>query len=117
MRIGERSELHTVRIDQFGVGLVEPRVFQRLAVQERPGIRRGQRYLDRMRIDLGGETNRLLDRFLGLAGKAENEGPVDRDPELAAILGKAAGDVDPHPLFDVVEDLLVARLVADQQQP
>src|SRR5438067_4710467 len=35
MRIGERSELHPMRVDQLGVSLVEPGVFQRLAVQER----------------------------------------------------------------------------------
>ena len=37
-------------------------------------------------------------------------------PELVAVLGEAPRDVDPHALLDVVQDLLVARLVADQQQ-
>ena len=42
---------------------------------------------------------------------------MDRDAELVAVLGEAARDVDPHALLDVVEDLLVAGFVADQQQP
>ncbi len=42
---------------------------------------------------------------------------MDRDPEFVAILGKPPRDVDAHPLLDVVEDLLVAGLVADEQQP
>src|SRR5438874_3835263 len=96
---------------------VEPAVFDRLAMQLRAGIGSGKGDLDRVRIDLGGKSDRLLDRFFGLAGKTENKGSVDRDPELAAVLGKAPGDVDPHPLLDVIEDLLVPRFVADEQQP
>ena len=34
-----------------------------------------------------------------------------------AILGEALGDVDPHALLDIVQDLLIAALVADEQQP
>src|SRR6202142_2981181 len=42
---------------------------------------------------------------------------MDPDAELAAILGEPLGDIDPHALLDVVEDLLVAALIADQQEP
>ena len=38
------------------------------------------------------------------------------DAELAAVLGEAARDVGAQALLDVVQDLIVARLVADQQQ-
>ena len=38
------------------------------------------------------------------------------DAELVAILGEPLGDIDPHALLDVVQDLLVAALVADQQE-
>ena len=54
---------------------------------------------------------------LRLAGQAEDEGAVDLDAELVAVLGELLGDLDPHALLDVVQDLLVAALVADQQQP
>src|ERR1700733_11670500 len=42
---------------------------------------------------------------------------MDPDAELAAILGEPLGDIDSHALLDVVEDLLVAALIADQQKP
>ena len=42
---------------------------------------------------------------------------MDLDPQLVAVLGELAGDLDPHALLDVVQDLLVAALIADQQQP
>ena len=54
---------------------------------------------------------------LRLAGQAENEGAVDLDAELVAILGELLGHVDQHALLDVVQDLLVAGLVADDEQP
>src|SRR6266852_2861475 len=69
-----------------------------------------------LRVVLGGKPDGFFDRLLGLAGEAEDEGTVDRDAELVAVLGEAAGDVDPHALLDVVEDLLVAGLVADEQE-
>src|SRR5262249_48892283 len=66
--------------------------------------------------DIRGELDRFLDRLLGLARKSENESTVDRDAELVAILREAARNVDPHALLDVVEDLLVAGFVADEQE-
>jgi hypothetical protein len=38
-------------------------------------------------------------------------------PSSAAVFGEPLGDVDPHALLDVMEDLLVAALIADQQEP
>ncbi|HZC16903.1 MAG TPA: NAD-dependent epimerase/dehydratase family protein, partial [Caulobacteraceae bacterium] len=96
---------------------VEPAILDRLLVQEGAGIGRGERDLDGVRIDLVGEADGLLDRLLGLAGKPEDEGAVDGDAELVAILGEATGDVDQHALLDVVQDLLIAGLIADEQQP
>ena len=92
-------------------------MFERLAVQLGSRIRRGQRHLDGVRIDLGGEADGLLDGLAALAGQPEDEGAVDGDAELVAILGEAPRHVDAHALSDVVQDLLVAALVADQQQP
>ena len=42
--------------------------------------------------------------------------PCIDDAKLAAILGEALGDVDQQALLDVVQDLLIAGFVADQQQ-
>ena len=52
-----------------------------------------------------------------LAGQAQDERTVDPDAELVAIFGEPLGDIDPHALLDVVQDLLVAALIADQQKP
>ena len=117
MRIMQRRDLNPVIVHQFGVIRVQPAVFQRLLVQERAGIRRGQRHLDRVRIDLGREFDRFLDRFLGLPRQAHDEGAVDFDTEFVAVLGELLRDLDPHALLDVVQDLLIAAFVADQQQP
>ena len=54
---------------------------------------------------------------LALARQAEDEGAVDLDAELVAVLGELLRDVDQHALLDVVQDLLVAGLVADDEQP
>src|SRR5689334_22812803 len=116
-RIVQRRDLHAALVDQLGVLGVEPAVLHRLLVQERARIRRGERDLDGVWVDLGGEADRLLDRLLRFPGEPQDEGAVDRDAELVAILGEALGHVDQHALLDVVQDLLVARLVADQQKP
>jgi len=39
------------------------------------------------------------------------------DAEVAAVGGEPPGPLDPQALLDVDEDPLVARLVADEQQP
>ena len=52
----------------------------------------------------------------GLARQPEDEGAVDHDAELAAVLGEAARDVGAQALLDVQQDLVVAGFVADQQQ-
>src|SRR5215813_2587752 len=54
--------------------------------------------------------------ILGLPGETQDEGPVDGDAQAVAVLREAAGDVDPGPLPDVVQDLLNAGLVADEKE-
>ena len=116
MRIVQRRDLDAVLVDQFGVRGVEPAVLHRLVVEEGAGIGRGQRHLDGVRVDPWRPADRLGDRLAGLARQAEDEGAVDGDAELVAVLGELLGDLDAHALLDVVQDLLVAGLVADQQQ-
>src|SRR5262249_35803593 len=69
-----------------------------------------------VRIDLGGEADGLLDGLAALTRQAEDEGAVNDDAELVAILGKAPRHVDPHAFSNVVQNLLIAALVPDQQQ-
>src|SRR5205085_1488893 len=113
----QRSDLHAALVDQVGVALVEPAILKGLPVEIGAGIGRGERHLDRVRVDVGGELDRLLDRLLRLARQAQNERAVNRDAELVAVLCETPRDIDPHALLDVVQDLLIAGFVADQQQP
>src|SRR5271165_3180140 len=115
--IVQRRDLHAVFVDEGSIGFVEPAVLHRLIVKESAGVGRGERNLDRVRIDLGGEADRLLDRLSGFSRQAHDERAVDPDAEFAAILGETPGDVDPHALLHVVQDLLIAGLVAHEQQP
>src|SRR5919109_1120981 len=96
---------------------IEPAILERLPMQKGARIGCGERNLDRVRVDLRGKPDGFVDRLPGFTRKPEDERPVDRDAELVAILGKAPGDVDPHPFLDVVQDLLVPRFIADQQKP
>src|SRR6185295_9723558 len=111
----ERGQLHTAIIDKLGVLCIEPALAQSLIVEERTGIWGRERNLYGVRIDLGGKSDRLLDRLPGFAGQAEDERPVHGDPEIATILAEPPRDVDQHSLLDVVQNLLIARLVTDQQ--
>ena len=117
VRIVQRRDLDAVVVDQIGVVGVEPAVLLGLLVQERAGIRRRERNLDGVRVDLLGEADGFLNGFLGFARQAEDEGAVDLDAQLVAVLGELPRDVDQHALLDVVQDLLVAGLVADDEQP
>ena len=68
MRVAQRRGLHAAFGQQLRILIDEPTVLQRLLVEERAGIRRRKRDLDRVRVDLDGETDGFLDRLLGLAG-------------------------------------------------
>ena len=72
VRIVERRDLRALLGQKIDLLVIEPAVFLCLPVQECPRIRRRQRNLNRMRIDLLGEIQRLLDRLLGLA-RADRE--------------------------------------------
>src|SRR5439155_15693095 len=84
-----------------------------------PGARIGRRErdLEGLGVHVPRETDRLLDRTLRLPREAEDEGAVDQNAELVAVLGEAARALDAHALPDVLQDLLVARLVADDEEP
>ena len=114
--ITQRRDLPPVIIHEVHVDVLEPAVLDRLLVKERPWVWRRQGNLERMWVHLLGEIDCLLDRLLRLARKTQDERAMDPDAELAAILGEPLGDIDPHTLLDVVEDLLVSALIADEQR-
>src|SRR5690349_21324740 len=115
MRVMQGRYLHAVVIDQFGT-LIQPAILLRLAVQKSPGIRRRQRDLDRMRIDLLREIQRLLNRLLRFARKTKNESAVNDNAKIVAIPGELLRDLDPHPFLDVIQNLLIAGFISDEQQ-
>src|SRR5208283_4475707 len=116
MRIMQRRDLYAAVIDQLRVVRVEPAVLDRLLVEERPRVWRGQGNLDRVRVDLGGEADGFLDRLPRLPRQAEDERAVNLHTQFMAVTGEFPRDLDSHALLDVVQDLLVAALIAHQQQ-
>src|SRR5207247_9059346 len=86
-------------------------------VEPRAGVGRGERNLQGLGVHLLREADRLLDRLPGLAGEAQDERPVDQNAELVAVAREAPRALEADALRDILEDLLVARLVADDEEP
>ena len=63
-----------------------------------------------------GEVDGVADRLLGFAGQAEDEVGVDDEAEVVAVLDEVASALDRGALLDVLEDLRVAGLEADDEQ-
>src|SRR5690242_18472675 len=116
MWVVQRGDLDAVSIHQLRVLGVQPAVLDRLAIKIRAWIWCRERDLDGVRVDLGGKANGFLNRLLRLAREPQNESTMDLYAQFVAVLGKAARNLDPHTLLDVVQDLLVATLVAHEQQ-
>ena len=80
----------------------------------RIGVR--HRNLDGFHVEFLGEVDGAANGLLGLAGQAEDEVAVDDQAELLAVLGELARALDGGALLDVLQNLRVARLVADDEQ-
>ena len=109
----EAVVLHQVRL----VPLHEPAVLAGHLVKLGAGIRRGEADLHAEDVQLLREADGLLDGLLRLDRQAEDEGAVNDHAGLVAGLGEAAHLVEGDAFLDVPENLLVAALVADQEQP
>ena len=72
--------------------------------------------LDGFAIERLGEVDGVADRFLGLAGQAEDEVGVNGEAEVVAVLGEVARALDGGALLDVLENLRIAGLEADDEQ-
>src|SRR5215467_6725662 len=106
MGIAEHARLRAARVDQ--IRRLEPALLLCLAVERGAGIRRRQRDLERIGIDVVREADRLLDRLAGLAGEPHDERAVDLDPERLRLAREPARDVQANPLLHTVQDLLAA---------
>src|SRR5262249_31375674 len=101
MWIAERGDLYTIVVDQApGVVRRQPAVLHGLAVEIGSRIGCRQRHLDGVWVDVDGELYGLLDGLAGLTRQPENEGAVDQDPKLVAVLGKTARNVSAQALLD-----------------
>src|SRR5579863_3406455 len=109
VRITDGGKLHTFVVDEVDrIILAQPAILDRLPIQARAGIGRGERDLNGARIDLLGEADGLRNGLASLARQPEDEGAVDQDAELVTILGEAARDVGTQTLLDVVQNLIIA---------
>ena len=103
-------------VDHLGVGDHEA-VLHRVVVEFGARVGVSHRHLNGLDVEFLGEVDGVANGFAGLAGQSQDEIAVDDQTELVAILGELAGAFDGRALFDVLEDLRIARLVADDQQP
>src|SRR5262245_9094427 len=110
VRIADGTHLEAAVVDQ--PLRLEPSFAARLLVERRARIGRGERDLDGVGIDLAREADGLLDALARLSGQAEDERTVQRDAERLAVAREAPRHIEPHSLLNVVEDLLITRLVA-----
>src|SRR5581483_1398312 len=113
-RIAHRALLVAAVVDERVDDLVAVRLDE--VVEVRAGVRRCERDLDRLAVHLLREVDGLADRLRRLAGEPHDERPVDQDAELVAVLGEAAGGADVDAFLDVLQDLVVRRLVADHEE-
>ena len=73
--------------------------------------------LDGLHVEFLGKVDGAADRLAGLARKPEDEVAVNRESQLLAVLHELACALERCALLDVLQDLRVARLKADDQQP
>ena len=81
------------------------------------GIRMGDRNLNGFVIELLGEVDGLADALVRFTGKADDKVSVNHEAQLTAVFREALGHLDGRALLDVLENLRIARFVADNQQP
>src|SRR5665213_822508 len=115
MWVADRGQLHTLVVDQVdSLVFLQPAVLDRLPIQGRARVRRGEGHLNRVGIDLLGKVDGFFDRLRGFAWQSEDERAMDKDAEFAAVLCETPCDVGSKSLPDVMQDLIVTRFVADQ---
>jgi len=76
----------------------------------------GHRNLDGFHIQLFREIDGTADAFARLARQSQNEVAMDGESELVAIFRELARALNCSALLDVLENLLIPGLVADNQQ-
>ncbi len=86
-------------------------------VELRAGERMAERNLNGLDVEFLGEIDALPNGLARFARQSHDEIAMDRQAELLAVRGEAASHVDGGALLDVLQDLLIAGFVADDEQP
>ena len=104
-------------MDDVGLVLLgEPPVLASHLVKFGPRIRGRQRYLHREYVEILSKAHGLLNGLLSLHRQPEDERTVDHHTHPMAGLGEATHLIGGHTLLDALEDIVVAGLVADEEE-
>jgi hypothetical protein len=68
-----------------------------------------------LNIQLFCKSDRVVDGLASLSREADHEIAMDQETKLVAVPGELSGAFDGGALFDVLENMRVARLVTDNQ--
>ena len=115
-RILNHGDLVSHIVNHLGAFGLKESVRLGVIVKFRSRIGMRQRYLDGVHIQLLGEIDGAPNGFFGLARQAEDEVAVNDEAEFLAVPGEVPRPFDGRALLNVLEDLLIARLVAHDQQ-
>ena len=92
-------------------------VLDREFVQLRARVSVRHRNLNCFHVEFLGEVDRILDGLATFSRQANDEISVDHQSQLVTILGELAGALDGRAFLDVLQNLLIARLVTHDQEP
>src|SRR5450759_4234048 len=115
-RILDLHHLVSAIVDHFCVA-GHKAIFYREFVQFSSRVSMRHRNLDRLYVEFLGEVDRVLDGLASFSRQSEDEISVDYESQLVAILGELAGALDGRAFLDVLQNLLIARFVAHNQEP
>ncbi len=114
--VAEGGILQAVLVENGRLVLAgEPAVLVGQFIEFGAGVGSGQGDLDAENVQFFGVGDSLSDGLVGLDRQAQHEGAMDRDAKLLAVPGEFLGALDGDAFLDALEDLGVARLVADHE--
>src|SRR5882724_5260108 len=117
MGISDGRELDPCRAHQvYHLIFLKPPIIDGFLIKCSAWIRRRERNLDCVRINLFGVSDSLLDRFMSFARESKNECSVNLDSKLPTILTETPRHISAQTLFYIKQNLVVAGLKTDQQQ-
>src|SRR5581483_9030124 len=114
-RILNVGQLMSAFIDHLVVGHHES-VFHGVIVELGAGISVRHGHLYGFHVKFFGKRDCVVNRLAGFTRQSQDEITVDDQPELVTVLGELPRPLDRRALLDVLENLLIARFIADDEQ-